>query len=79
VSDTYEHFIYSDNPSELARAYQDAGYIADVEGTELVKVYTDLDGVFNGDMREDVERIAEEHGANYDGGGCYVGPLTGLA
>lgn len=73
---TYEHYIYTLTPESLAAAYQQAGFIAEVErGGGLVMVYTD----YNEAVREKVERIAEEQGADYDGGGMYFGPLADLS
>lgn len=75
---TYEHYIYTTEADSLAAAYQREGFITEVRPAPLetlVMVYADYDDA----IREKVERIAEEHGATYDGGGMYVGPLGGLA
>lgn len=67
---TYEH--YTDKSSELAGVYQEAGFLAEADYDSVV-VYSDIT------VRDRVERIAEEFGAVYDGGGMYVGPLDGLS
>lgn len=72
---TYEHFIYTDTPDKLAVKYQRAGFIAEADSEGLVMVYTAYDEA----IRAEVMRIADEHGADYDGGGMYVGPLEGLS
>lgn len=69
---TYEHCIHTTAPESLAAAYQQAGFIAVIASAGWVLVYTDYDE----SVREKVERIAWEHGADYDGGGMYFGPLS---
>ncbi|SCX32921.1 hypothetical protein [Mycolicibacterium fluoranthenivorans] len=67
---TYEHFVYSPDVDTVAGAYQQAGYVVAVHDG-LVLVYSD----YTEDHRAVIQAITAEHGATYDGGGMYVGPL----
>lgn len=68
---TYEHFVYASDPKILAHAYQLAGYPVTVEDSGLVVVYT----AYGETDRLKVRQIAAGHGADYAGGGMYVGAL----
>ena len=74
---TYEHFVYTDTPGDLAAVYQQAGFIAEAEERSegLVMVYTD----YTEEICNKVEDIAEKFGADYDGGGMYLGPMEALS
>ena len=74
---TYEHFVYTTAPESLAAAYQRAGFIAEAEerAEGLVMIYTN----YTEEALKIVRRIALNHGADYDGGGMYVGSLEGLS
>lgn len=73
---TYEHYIFTGDPTALAGVYQQAGFIAETKhyNKRLVMVYAD----YTEENRDRVIAIAEEHGAEYDGGGMYVGPMEAL-
>ena len=68
---TYEHFIETERPRELAAVYQASGYLAE-PGDGFVTVYTAFDEA----ERMTIERIADSNGARYDGGGMYVAAYT---
>lgn len=74
---TYEHYVYTNEPECLAAAYQQAGFITEAEERSegLVMVYTD----YSEESLEKVRRIALDHGADYDGGGMYIGPAEALS
>ena len=66
---TYEHFIETEQPRELAAVYQASGYLAPPHDG-YVNVYT----AFDDGERLAVEEIAGSNGARYDGGGMFVAP-----
>lgn len=72
---TYEHYIYTTEPARLAAVYQQAGFIAEERSEGLVMVYTN----YTEEALRIVRRIALNHGADYDGGGMYFGPLEALS
>jgi hypothetical protein len=84
MTGTYEHFIYADEESVI-RAVRDhvaeAGYLAAEPASRgdywSLNVYGSLNGLTA--EREQIKTICEAHGAEYDGGGTYLGPLSALA
>jgi hypothetical protein len=83
VTGTYEHFIYADD-EHVIRAVRDrateAGFLTSEPASRgdywSLLVYGSLDG--REGEREQIKAICEAHGATYDGGGTYLGPLSAL-
>jgi hypothetical protein len=67
------------DPPEDTREWEDASLYADDGKPWLLTVYGSAARAFADGGRDDIEQACAAYGADYDGGGMYVGPLAGLA
>jgi hypothetical protein len=80
VDGTYEHYIYADDPAALhsvASELQQHGLLGTV-GDGYVVAYGSLARHFDDTDDDLITAVCDRYGAQYDGGGVYVGPLPPL-